>query len=82
MVLDDIGELAQIRAWLDAARRITVLTGAGVSTPSGIPDFRGPKGLWTRNPAAEKASDIIRGRTLAAPATTMQRDQTPCPASA
>jgi choline dehydrogenase len=31
---------------------------------------------------AENASDIIRGRTLAAPATTMQRDQAPCPASA
>jgi NAD-dependent deacetylase len=40
------------------ARRIVVLTGAGISTDSGIPDFRGPNGLWTKNPAAEKASDI------------------------
>jgi NAD-dependent deacetylase len=46
------------RGAVAAARRIVVLTGAGISTDSGIPDFRGPNGLWTRNPAAEKASDI------------------------
>ena len=41
-----------------AAKRVTVLTGAGISTDSGIPDFRGPNGLWTKNPAAEKASTL------------------------
>jgi NAD-dependent deacetylase len=46
------------RSWIDGAKRVVVLTGAGISTDSGIPDFRGPKGLWTRNPAAEKMSDI------------------------
>ena len=41
-----------------AAERITVLTGAGISTESGIPDFRGPQGLWTKNPEAEKMATI------------------------
>ena len=41
-----------------AAERIVVFTGAGISTESGIPDFRGPNGLWTKNPKAEKASNI------------------------
>ena len=46
------------RAWIGAARRIVALTGAGISTDSGIPDFRGPQGVWTKNPKAEKLSDI------------------------
>ncbi|HEX7441998.1 MAG TPA: Sir2 family NAD-dependent protein deacetylase [Caldimonas sp.] len=47
-----------VRSWVDAAKRVVVLTGAGISTDSGIPDFRGPKGVWTRNPVAEKQSTI------------------------
>ena len=47
-----------VRDWIDGARRVVVLTGAGISTDSGIPDFRGPQGVWTRNPLAEKLSDI------------------------
>jgi NAD-dependent deacetylase len=47
-----------VRGWLETAQRVVVLTGAGVSTDSGIPDFRGPQGVWTRNPEAEKQSTI------------------------
>ena len=43
---------------MDQAERVVVLTGAGISTDSGIPDFRGPQGLWTKNPLAEKMSNI------------------------
>jgi NAD-dependent deacetylase len=50
--------LAQAAERVAEANRIVVLTGAGISTDSGIPDFRGPNGLWTKNPAAEKASNI------------------------
>ncbi len=50
--------IERARAWVDDARRVVVLTGAGISTDSGIPDFRGPQGLWTKNPLAEKMSNI------------------------
>ncbi|MBA3655145.1 MAG: NAD-dependent deacetylase [Actinobacteria bacterium] len=47
-----------VRRWIAAAARVVVLTGAGISTDSGIADFRGPQGLWTKNPEAEKRADI------------------------
>jgi NAD-dependent deacetylase len=46
------------KGWIAGAQRIVVLTGAGISTDSGIPDFRGPQGVWTKNPHAEKMSNI------------------------
>ena len=49
---------AEVRGWVEAAERVVALTGAGLSTDSGIPDFRGPQGVWTKNPMAEKLSNI------------------------
>lgn len=48
----------QVRDWIAGAKCVVALTGAGISTDSGIPDFRGPQGVWTKNPLAEKMSDI------------------------
>src|SRR3954454_15941291 len=52
MGINDVGD------WLREAERITILTGAGISTESGIPDYRGPNGVWTKNPAAARLVDI------------------------
>ena len=51
-------DLERVRSWLDDAARVVALTGAGISTESGIPDFRGPQGVWTKNPKAERLSNI------------------------
>lgn len=55
---DEFASLERARAWIGNAKRLVALTGAGISTESGIPDFRGPQGLWTKNPQAEKLSNI------------------------
>jgi NAD-dependent deacetylase len=54
----DPAALDLARGWLADARRVVVLSGAGISTDSGLPDFRGPQGVWTKDPAAERASHI------------------------
>ena len=50
--------LARAASLVGAARSVVVLTGAGISTDAGISDFRGPNGVWTRNPEAEKLATL------------------------
>jgi NAD-dependent deacetylase len=50
--------LAIARRLVSTSTRIVALTGAGISTESGIPDFRGPSGVWTKDPKAERLSNI------------------------
>ncbi|HEX5540460.1 MAG TPA: NAD-dependent deacylase [Micromonospora sp.] len=48
------GDIVRVADWLNGTQRVVALTGAGISTDSGIPDFRGPSGLWTRDPDAAR----------------------------
>lgn len=51
-------DLERVAHWIQVADRVTVLTGAGISTDSGIPDYRGPNGVWTKNPGAERLATL------------------------
>ena len=50
--------IAVARRLVASNERVLVLTGAGISTDSGIRDFRGPDGVWTRDPRAERMSTL------------------------
>jgi NAD-dependent deacetylase len=69
--------VASLAPFIAAADRITVLTGAGISTESGVPDFRGPNGLWTRDPNAARMfelSEYVRDPALRELAWRNRRD--------
>lgn len=54
----DPNAIQAIAGALRDADLVVALTGAGVSTASGIPDFRGPEGVWTRDPDAQRYATI------------------------
>lgn len=76
--ISGVATASEVRSWLGEAQVITFLTGAGISTDSGIPDYRGPQGVWTKNPEAEKLSTLshyladheVRKRSWAARSTS------------
>ncbi len=56
--VDLCSAIETVREWIREADSVAALTGAGISTDSGIPDFRGPTGLWTKDPTAEKMATL------------------------
>ena len=58
MVENQASQLELAQSLVAGAHKVVALTGAGISTDSGIPDFRGPDGVWTKDPEAEKLSTI------------------------
>ena len=47
-MMSDRWRLEEFSRLLDISKRVVVFTGAGISTESGIPDFRSPGGVWTK----------------------------------
>jgi NAD-dependent deacetylase len=55
-------DIERVAAWVSASEKIAVLTGAGISTESGIPDYRGPNGVWTTKPGSMRLVRVTRPR--------------------
>lgn len=63
--MDPNSATARALSWLEHARRILVFTGAGISTESGIPDFRGPDGVWkTTDPSRYTIESYVGDRAV------------------
>ena len=85
--MDDQNHINTVRGFIEKANSVVVLTGAGISTDSGIPDFRGPQGVWTKNPEAEKMATIqhymadpdVRKRAWKSRLETFAKDLQPNP---
>lgn len=64
MIAPDLeSAISSLRALVEGARRIVPFTGAGISTECGIPDFRSPGGLWTKNRPID-FSEFLRRRDM------------------
>ncbi len=64
----ELSERIEILAkWMFEAERLVVFTGAGISTESGLPDFRGPNGLWTRKARGLPAASDTKGWASVSP---------------
>lgn len=59
MSADGNQDIATLRSWISEAKRAVAFTGAGISTESGIDDFRSPGGLWTRHTPVQ-FDDFVR----------------------
>jgi len=56
---DLAAKLAVLSQWWRSAAHVVVFTGAGISTSSGLPDYRGPSGIWTRKVRGETVSESL-----------------------